>query len=147
MMYEEFALDLSNIKREWLGIHFRRGDDVTINNHIYTTESYNIEYIKEAINYLKRKGRYDVKRDVIIFTGGSRTNDVDEDRMDREWCKKFMSDNFPELRCKISELDAYEDFKKMQKCENFIINSFLYKKYNKITGTYKGNIFSSIKKH
>ena len=122
---KEFSLYPEKSTKEWLGIHFRRGDDVTINNHIYTTDEYNISFIYTAIEYLKQNGRYPqaFNKKVIIFTGGSRTNDIIEENNDREWCRQFMSKNFPELDCTISEKDVFEDFKHMQQCENFIINS------------------------
>lgn len=124
----------NNYKIEKIGIHFRRGDDVTINQHEYTTQEYNKRFIAKCLEYLKKQGVQLENTEIIIFTGGTRekegTPEYEQDQMsDREWCMKFMGNYFPNLKIKMSQNEqttqnsVMEDFMKMQKCENLIINS------------------------
>lgn len=72
-------------KRELVSVHIRRGDlteQPKNNNSFETTESIQINYIKNALEYFPKD-----KYAFLIFTGGSRENDY---TVDIEWCKKNL---------------------------------------------------------
>jgi len=122
---------------EKIGIHFRRGDDVTINHHEYTTQEHNKRFVAKCLDYLKKQNIDLETTEIILFTGGTRemegTNEYTKDQNDdQDWCMKFMTNYFPHLKFKMSQSthpsqttqnSVMEDFMKMQKCENLIINS------------------------
>ena len=129
---KEFETKMENpYPIEKIGIHFRRGDDVTINHHEYTTQEHNKRFITNGLDYLKKQNIDLENTEIILFTGGTRETEgtkeyIKDQNDDREWCVKFMANYFPHLKIKMSQSNhnsVMEDFMKMQKCENLIINS------------------------
>jgi len=124
-----------NGRKKLLGIHFRRGDDVYMNNHVYTTEEYNAQFLKRALNHLKNNQSFHLENTkIILFTGGTREspNNIDntsyynyDQETDKNWCIAFMRNYFPELNVEISPTieSTIDDFGIMQQCNYFIINS------------------------
>lgn len=133
---QEFQLKSEKkYRKEKIGIHFRRGDDVTINHHEYTTEEYNEKFIKKAFEYITSHTEINLENlEVMIFTGGTREAEgtweyARDEASDIEWCKTFMQTHFPNIKIKMSKEQCPEmnsvldDFMRMQNCEIFIINS------------------------
>ena len=125
---ETTAKITENGKKKLLGIHFRRGDDVNLNNHVYTTEEYNVQFLKRALKCVEHNENIKT----ILFTGGTResleTNKEEyenDQENDKNWCIEFMRNHFPNLNAEISPTidNTIEDFGVMQQCDYFIINS------------------------
>ena len=101
-----------------VGVHIRRGDDVTINQAYHTSYGYNMEFLRNAIARLLADLQH-TNICFLIFSGGSR-EPGNENGEDIEWCKQLIYGPnvvYSEGR------DTIHDFAVMSHCDHLILNS------------------------
>ena len=101
-----------------VGVHIRRGDDVTINQAYHTSYEYNMEFLKKAIARLLVDLQH-TNIYFLMFSGGSREHG-NENGEDIEWCKRLM--HGPNVVYSEGR-DTIHDFAVMSHCDHLILNS------------------------
>jgi hypothetical protein len=104
-----------------VGVHIRRGDDVTINQAYHTSYEYNTEFLRKAVGRLLADLSHSNDNNIcfLIFSGGSR-EPGNENGEDIEWCKQLIYGPnvvYSEGR------DTIHDFALMSHCDHLILNS------------------------
>ena len=99
-----------------IGVHMRRGDDVE-NERIYapkndiTPDSWLYRYLESAFSYFNEPAIF------LVFTGGSHTNDNQDDT---NWCRR----NVKKTNVVFSENESFiHDFAILSHCDHIILNS------------------------